>query len=66
MFLPVWIALMAAMMLPSTMPLLRLDYATTRSRLRQLSLASGYLVVWLTIGFAVMAADAAIGMSQLS
>jgi predicted metal-binding membrane protein len=62
MFLPVWIVLMAAMMLPSTLPLLRLDYATTRSRVRQLALASGYLVVWLAVGLAVMAADAAIGV----
>ncbi len=61
-FLPLWAALMAAMMLPSTLPLLRLDYATTGSRGRTLALATGYLVVWLAIGSIVVAADAAIGM----
>ena len=62
MFLPVWTALMAAMMLPSTVPLLRLDYATTRSRARIVALAGGYVAVWLAIGSVVLAADAAIGM----
>src|SRR5699024_7028463 len=38
-FLPIWTATMAAMMLPSTVPLLRLDYATTHSRARTLALA---------------------------
>ena len=50
-FLPLWAALMAAMMLPSTLPLLRLDYATTNSRGRTLALGS-----------IVVAADGAIGM----
>jgi predicted metal-binding membrane protein len=62
MFLPIWTATMAAMMLPSTVPLLRLDYATTRSRARVAALAGGYLVVWVAIGSVVMAADAAVGM----
>jgi predicted metal-binding membrane protein len=61
-FLLAWTGLMAAMMLPSTVPLLRLDYATTHSRGRTFALAGGYLVVWLAIGSVVMAADAAIGM----
>ena len=38
---------MAAMMLPSELPLLRLDYATARSRLRLAALGLGYLGVWL-------------------
>ncbi len=61
-FLPIWTATMAAMMLPSTVPLLRLDYATTHSRARTLALAGGYAVVWIAIGAVVMAADAALGM----
>ena len=61
-FLPLWTATMGAMMLPSTIPLLRLDFATTRSRGRTVALAGGYLVVWLAIGSIVLAADAALGM----
>ena len=61
-FLPVWVATMAAMMLPSTTPLLSLDYATTRSRSRMCALAGGYVAVWLAIGGIVLAADAALGM----
>jgi predicted metal-binding membrane protein len=38
---------MAAMMLPSELPLLRLDFATARSPLRSVMLAGGYLVVWM-------------------
>jgi len=60
--LPLWTATMGAMMLPSTIPLLRLDFATTRSRGRTVALAGGYLVVWLAIGSIVLAADAALGM----
>jgi predicted metal-binding membrane protein len=37
---------MAAMMLPSELPYLRLDYATARSRLRTAAVAAGYLAVW--------------------
>lgn len=61
-FLPLWSATMAAMMLPSTTPLLRLDYATTRSRGRVCALAAGYVVVWLAIAGVVLAADRALGM----
>jgi predicted metal-binding membrane protein len=60
-FVPVWTATMAAMMLPSTMPLLRLDYATTRSRARSVALAGGYLSVWIAFGCAVLGVDALIG-----
>jgi predicted metal-binding membrane protein len=57
-FLPVWSLMMAAMMLPSTVPLLRLDYATTRSRARLVALAGGYLSVWIAFGAVVLAVDA--------
>jgi predicted metal-binding membrane protein len=60
-FLLVWTATMAAMMLPSTMPLLRLDYATTRSQARLAALAGGYLAVWIAVGSVVVAVDALIG-----
>jgi predicted metal-binding membrane protein len=60
-FLPVWTAMMAAMMLPSTAPLLRLDYATTRSRARLFALAGGYLTVWIAFGSAALGIDALIG-----
>jgi predicted metal-binding membrane protein len=53
---------MAAMMLPSTVPLLRLEHATTRSWARTGSLAGGYLTVWLVLGAIVLAVDDAIGM----
>jgi predicted metal-binding membrane protein len=46
---------MALMMLPSELPLLRLDHATARSRLRTVVLAGGYLSVWLPVGFAATA-----------
>jgi predicted metal-binding membrane protein len=61
-FVPLWIATMAAMMLPSTTPLLRLEHATTRSRSRVCALAGGYVLVWLAVGSVVLAADAALGM----
>jgi predicted metal-binding membrane protein len=44
-FLPVWNAMMAAMMLPSTVPLVRLEHATTRSSPRLVALAAG-AVMW--------------------
>ena len=53
--------MMAAMMLPSTVPLLRLDYATTGSRGRLLALAGGYLTVWLAFGCLLLAVDALAG-----
>jgi predicted metal-binding membrane protein len=37
---------MAAMMLPSELAYLRLDYATARSPLRTAAVATGYLAVW--------------------
>jgi predicted metal-binding membrane protein len=61
-FLPVWTATMAAMMLPSSAPLLRLDYATTRSWARLVALTGGYLSVWLVLGCAVFGVDALVGM----
>ena len=61
-FLPVWTATMAAMMLPSSAPLLRLDYATTRSWARLVALTGGYLSVWLVLGCAVFGVDALLGM----
>jgi predicted metal-binding membrane protein len=45
-FLGIWTAMMAAMMLPSTVPLvLRLEHATTRSSPRLVALAAG-AVMW--------------------
>jgi predicted metal-binding membrane protein len=38
---------MTAMMLPSELPLLRLDFATARSPLRSALLAGGYVLVWM-------------------
>jgi len=56
-FLAVWAAMSVAMMLPSALPLLRLDFATERSRLRTGVLASGYLSVWIAAGEAQLAVD---------
>ena len=44
--LPVFLLAMAAMMLPSELAFLRLDYATARSPLRTTVLTAGYLAVW--------------------
>jgi predicted metal-binding membrane protein len=60
-FLASWSAAMAAMMLPSELPLLRLDYATARSRLRLAALGLGYLGVWLGLAGPVWAADRVAG-----
>jgi predicted metal-binding membrane protein len=60
-FVPLWTATMAAMMLPSTVPLLRLDYATTRSQTRLVALTGGYLAVWIGFGSIVVTVDALIG-----
>jgi len=60
-FLPVWTATMAAMTLPSTVRLLRLDYATTHSWARLVALAAGYLSVWIAFGCAVLAVDVLAG-----
>jgi predicted metal-binding membrane protein len=53
-YLAVWSGAMAAMMLPSELPLLRLDHATSRSVARTATLGSGYVTVWLAVGFAAM------------
>jgi predicted metal-binding membrane protein len=45
--LPVFLGAMAAMMLPSELPFLRLDHATARSSLRTAFVACGYLMVWI-------------------
>jgi predicted metal-binding membrane protein len=60
-FLLVWTATMAAMMLPSTVPLLRLDYATTKSQARLVALTGGYVAVWIAFGSIVVAIEALIG-----
>jgi predicted metal-binding membrane protein len=44
---------MAAMMLPSELPLFRLDYAASRSALRTAVLCAGYLAVWLALAVPV-------------
>jgi len=56
-FLATWSVAMAAMMLPSELPLFRLDYATVRSPLRTTVLGAGYLAVWIALGGAVLLAD---------
>jgi predicted metal-binding membrane protein len=61
-FLATWTLTMAGMMLPSTTPLLQLEYAASRSRARVCALAAGYFCVWLVVGVAVVAGDAAVGM----
>jgi predicted metal-binding membrane protein len=60
-FLASWSAAMAAMMLPSELPLLRLHYATARSVPRLAALGSGYLGVWLALAAPVWLADRAAG-----
>jgi predicted metal-binding membrane protein len=52
---------MAAMMLPSELPLLRLDHATSRSPVRTAALGLGYLTVWLALAGPVWLADRASG-----
>jgi len=49
--------MMAAMMLPSTIPLLRLDHVATRSVSRSVAIAGGYLSVWVGFGCAVLLVD---------
>lgn len=55
-FLALWAAGMAAMMLPSELPLFRLAHATTGSARHTSLLAGGYLAVWLAAGVAAMEA----------
>lgn len=45
---------MAAMMLPSELPLFRLAHATTRSPGQTGALVAGYAAVWLAVGLAAM------------
>ena len=45
---------MAAMMLPSELPLFRLAHATTRSTAQTGALVAGYAAVWLVVGLAAM------------
>jgi predicted metal-binding membrane protein len=56
--LPVFLGAMAAMMLPSELPILRLEYATARSPLRTAFLAGGYLAVWLALAVPLFFAPA--------
>jgi predicted metal-binding membrane protein len=60
-FLATWSVAMAAMMLPSELPLFRLDYATVRSPLRTTVLGAGYVAVWAALGGVVLVADRALG-----
>ena len=55
-FLGLWAAAMAAMMLPSELPLFRLAHATTGSLRHTSALAAGYAAVWLAVGLAAMEA----------
>ena len=45
---------MAAMMLPSELPLFRLAHATTHSAAQTGALVAGYAAVWLVVGVAAM------------
>jgi predicted metal-binding membrane protein len=56
-FLATWSVAMAAMMLPSEWPLVRLDHATSRSTARSAALVTGYLLVWCALGAVVLLAD---------
>jgi predicted metal-binding membrane protein len=56
-FLGIWTAMMAAMMLPSTVPLLRLDHVAARSLARSVAIAGGYLSVWIGFGCIVLEVD---------
>ena len=60
-FVASWALAMSAMMLPSELPLLRLDYATARSRTRTTALLLGYLAVWIALAAPVWLGDRAIG-----
>ena len=60
-FVASWAVAMGAMMLPSELPLLRLDYATARSRTRSAALALGYFAVWIALAAPVWVGDRALG-----
>ena len=64
-FVAVWTAGMALMMLPSSVPLLRLDYATAHSGMRTAVLGAGYLTTWVAIAAAVAVVDVLVGMPLL-
>jgi predicted metal-binding membrane protein len=60
-FVAFWALAMGAMMLPSELPLLRLDFATARSRTRTTALLLGYLAVWIALAAPVWLGDRATG-----
>jgi predicted metal-binding membrane protein len=60
-FVAFWALAMGAMMLPSELPLLRLDYATARSRTRTAALLLGYLAVWIALAAPIWIGDRAVG-----
>ncbi|HEX6788902.1 MAG TPA: DUF2182 domain-containing protein [Gaiellaceae bacterium] len=60
-FVASWALAMGAMMLPSELPLLRLDYATARSRTRTAALLFGYFAVWSALAAPVWIGDRATG-----
>jgi predicted metal-binding membrane protein len=60
-FVASWALAMGAMMLPTELPLLRLDYATTRSQTRTAALLLGYLAVWIALAAPVWLGDRAVG-----
>jgi predicted metal-binding membrane protein len=60
-FVASWALAMGAMMLPSELPLLRLDYATARSGTRTAALLVGYLAVWTALAAPVWLGDHASG-----
>ena len=56
-FLVAWVAMMAAMMLPSAAPMVllyRLSGSGPRGEVRTLVFASGYLLVWGAVGLAAV------------
>lgn len=57
-FLAMWVPASAAMMLPSTTPLLRLYHAVTGSWPATASFAAGYLSVWISFGLVAFSAGA--------
>jgi predicted metal-binding membrane protein len=61
-FVVVWTVGMALMMLPSAVPLLRLDYLAEHSSLRTAVLGAGYLVTWATIAAMVALLHLWVGM----
>jgi predicted metal-binding membrane protein len=71
MFLPAWLAMMVAMMLPSTLPML-LNYRRSliipnlpRTGLLLLLTAGGYFFVWLAIGAVVYATGIILALAEM-